>query len=318
MMVAPCGLPVGQGRSQENRCRHDGKGKPRLARGAKKPVEVHPTCTPFLVQGDSMPDFRFEAGRQIGLRLPLAQEGLQSLIVFGIHDGLEIMELRLKSERSRHPPGMEPGRCTTSASVSRQTAVPGAGCRVHRTTADQGAARLAGLRHSGAVQLGTALGTEGGAIEDPAGRGRRRNVLAGFAVVNRRIRQSRPRKEQPDSDNRGENYCFHGITLSFVRRWLCRPYRNKHRLCANPLKCHARDKMGGVIPLGSAYVKAWGRLKLPETGGLQLSGQGITRTRQRLSSAQPRACGVPGRAAGKKSGWGQRRHRHQPHPLGNY
>lgn len=40
-----------------------------------------------------MPDFRFEANRQIGLWLPFAQQGRQSGIVFGIHDGLKINEI---------------------------------------------------------------------------------------------------------------------------------------------------------------------------------------------------------------------------------
>jgi hypothetical protein len=95
----------------------------------KKPVEVHPTRTLFLVEGDSMPDFGFEAGRQIGLRLPLAQEGLQSLIVFGVHDGLD--DYGIAAQKREIAPSAGHGFArqmdVKRLQLSRQTAVAGAG-----------------------------------------------------------------------------------------------------------------------------------------------------------------------------------------------
>lgn len=65
--------------------------------------------------------------------------------------------------------------------------------------------RFTGLSHGGAVQLRTTLGTDVGAVEGSARRRRERDVLSGFAVIDCVIRQCRPGKEQPGSDNRGES-----------------------------------------------------------------------------------------------------------------
>ena len=87
----------------------------------------------------------------------------------------------------------------------------GAGIRAHRTAAGNNAAGCPGLRDRRARVANTGLGAEVGAVEGAAGGGRGRNVLGDFAVVGRRVRHGRPGEEQPDSDDRGENQCFHGI-----------------------------------------------------------------------------------------------------------